>query len=414
MSRAKKKREVPMEIEAPCALYGSCGGCRILGLPYDKQLKMKADLVKGLLSDVCGEDEINDIWEGVIPSPDQLEYRNKMELSFGDEVKDGPLTLGMHAMGSFYTVHSAAGCMLVSADFRAVIAATEAYFREKEIGIFNKMRHTGYLRHLLVRQSKYSGEVLVDLVTSSDVSAFAERISETELLRGWMEAVLSSCEKVSGILHTHNDALADAVIDQGTDTLYGNAYITEELLGLKFKITPFSFFQTNSRGAEVLYQKVREYVMDGNDSGDLGTEVYDLYCGTGTITQIIAPAAGHMTGVEIVEEAVEAAKENAALNGLTNCDFVAGDVLKVLDDLEKKPDYIILDPPRDGVNPKALFKILIYDVSSLVYVSCKPQSLARDIPFFKEKGYRLTRVSCCDMFPQTLNIETIALLQKNS
>ena len=181
----------------------------------------------------------------------------------------------------------------------------------------------------------------------------------------------------------------------------------EELLGLKFRISPFSFFQTNSLGAEVLYEKTREYV--GTTDGKV---VFDLYSGTGTIAQILAPVAEKVVGVEIVEEAVEAAKENAKLNGLSNCDFIAGDVLKVVDGLTEKPDLIILDPPRDGIHPKAIEKIINFGVDHMVYVSCKPTSLARDLVILQERGYRVEKVCCVDMFPSTANVETVCSLYR--
>lgn len=184
----------------------------------------------------------------------------------------------------------------------------------------------------------------------------------------------------------------------------------EELLGLKFKITPFSFFQTNSLGAEVLYETAREYIGETD-----GRKVFDLYSGTGTIAQILAPAAEHVTGVEIIEEAVEAAKVNAAQNGLTNCDFIAGDVLKVLDTLEERPDLIVLDPPRDGIHPKALPKIIDhYGCEKMIYISCKPTSLARDLVVLQAKGYEVTRVCCVDMFPGTTHVETVVLLSRKT
>jgi 23S rRNA (uracil-5-)-methyltransferase RumA len=192
-----------------------------------------------------------------------------------------------------------------------------------------------------------------------------------------------------------------------TDCLWGQDYITEEMLGLNFKITAFSFFQTNSLGAEVLYRTVQEYVGEST-----GKNVFDLYSGTGTIAQLAAPVAAHVTGVEIVEEAVEAAKENAKANGLSNCDFLAGDVLKVLDTIEEKPDLIILDPPREGIHPKALPKILNYQVDTIVYISCKPTSLARDLEELLRSGYRVKRLCSVDMFPGTGHVETCVLMSK--
>ena len=263
------------------------------------------------------------------------------------------------------------------------------------------------MRHLLVRKATKTGEILVDLVTSTQISS----IYELALLEGWKQALLKCQDwegKLTGILHTKNDREADVVADEGTEVLYGQSWFKEELLGLSFTITPFSFFQTNSLGAEVLYSTARDFIASGAD----GAEVYDLYSGTGTIAQVIAPAAKHVTGVEIIAEAVEAAKDNAKLNGLDNCDFIAGDVLKVLDDISEKPDYIILDPPRDGIHPKALDKIIDYGVDSLVYISCKPTSLARDLEVFLARGYKVTRLACVDMFPGTYHVETVVLLSK--
>ena len=216
--------------------------------------------------------------------------------------------------------------------------------------------------------------------------------------------------RFKGVLHTKNDSVADVVKNEGTEVLYGDSYFYEELLGLKFKITPFSFFQTNSLGAEVLYETAREFIL-GDDKDSLnGKTVYDLYSGTGTIAQLMAPVCKEVVGVEIVEEAVCAAKENAALNGLDNCKFIAGDVLKVLDEIEEKPDYIILDPPRDGIHPKAIGKIIEYGVENMVYISCKPTSLARDLQIFMDRGYRVEKICCVDMFPNTYHVETVVKL----
>ena len=184
-------------------------------------------------------------------------------------------------------------------------------------------------------------------------------------------------------------------------------YIYETVLGLQFKISPFSFFQTNTKSAERLYDKARSYVGDTKDA-----VIFDLYSGTGTIAQLLAPVAKKVIGVEIVEEAVEAARVNAGLNGLDNCEFIAGDVLKVIDDIEEKPDFIVLDPPRDGINPKALTKIINYGVKELVYISCKPTSLARDLVTLQENGYFVTKACAVDQFPGTVHVETVVLLSK--
>ena len=238
--------------------------------------------------------------------------------------------------------------------------------------------------------------------------------NDFELLSQWKDALcaLQLKGELKGVLHTKNDSLADVVRNDGTEILFGQDYFYEELLGLKFKISPFSFFQTNSLGAEVLYETARGFILADNKDELMGKTVYDLYSGTGTIAQMLAPVAKEVVGVEIIEEAVEAAKENAALNGLNNCKFLAGDVLKVLDTIEEKPDYIVLDPPRDGIHPKAIEKIINYGVENMIYISCKPTSLARDLEIFIARGYDVKKICCVDMFPNTVHVETVCLLSK--
>lgn len=400
----------PLETgEDVCPHFGICGGCLYQTLPYAEQLKIKEGQVKSLVDAVCPEYE----FEGIKGSPLEQGYRNKMEFSFGDEVKDGPMALGMHKRGSFYDVVTTGDCRIVHEDFRKLLTATKTYFEERNVTFYKKMQHTGYLRHLLVRRAVKTGEILVVLITTTQIDVlpgeYAGEAGEKLLLEGWKNALcaLPLEGTFAGILHTKNDTLADAVKDEGTEVLHGRDYFYEELLGLKFRISPFSFFQTNSLGAEVLYEKTREYVGETD-----GKVVFDLYSGTGTIAQILAPVAEKVVGVEIVEEAVEAAKENARLNGLANCDFIAGDVLKVMDGLTEKPDLIILDPPRDGIHPKAIEKIIHFGVDRMVYVSCKPTSLARDLVILQERGYRAEKVCCVDMFPSTANIETVCSLYR--
>ena len=397
----------PLQTEEECAYFGKCGGCMYQGVPYQEQLKIKETQVKNLLAPVLlnAGYELDEIFEGVKESPRSLAYRNKMEFSFGDEVKDGPLSLGMHKRGSFHDIVTVDGCRIVDEDYSKILRGVLDFFTEHQVPFYHKMSHVGYLRHLLVRKAVKTGEILIDLVTTTQPIEGAD-IKE---LLSEMAATICALElegTVVGILHTENDSVADAVINERTELLYGQDHFDEELLGLHFSISPFSFFQTNSLGAEVLYETAREYVADAGN----GKVVYDLYSGTGTIAQILAPVAKEVIGVEIIEEAVEAAKENAKRNHLENCEFLAGDVLKVLDDIEQKPDFIVLDPPRDGIHPKALEKIISYGVEKMVYISCKPTSLARDLEVLLARGYEAERICCVDMFPQTTGIETVVLL----
>ena len=393
----------PLEAGSPCPHFGTCGGCTYISFPYEEELKIKEGQVKRLLDSVLERQETEWTFEGIKESPAIYEYRNKMEFSFGDEVKDGPLALGMHKRGSFYDIVTVRDCRIVDEDYRAILSYTRDYFDKEKVPFFHRLRHTGYLRHLLVRKAARTGEILVALVTTSQ--------QEIDLTP-WTEGLLSLNLKgrFAGILHIINDSVADVVQSDRTEILYGQDYFYEELLGLKFKISTFSFFQTNSLSAEVLYETAREYVGELSESGEPEKIVYDLYSGTGTIAQLMAPVAKKVIGVEIVEEAVEAAKKNAKLNGLNNCEFIAGDVLKVLDTIEEKPDMIILDPPRDGIHPKALQKIIGYGIDKMVYISCKPTSLVRDLEVFLENGYVVEKAVAVDQFPWTANVETVVKL----
>lgn len=410
----------PLETGRTCSLFGLCGGCTYLSLPYEEQLKVKEEQVKRLLDSVLNKQEEAWAFEGIKGSPKAYEYRNKMEFSFGDEYKDGPLALGMHKRGSFYDIVTVADCEIVDADYRLILQTVRDYFARVKVSFFHRMSHEGYLRHLLVRKASRTGEILVALVTTSQdpwqgETAVEGSLDVDALITGFKDLLLSLEQdrklagKFAGILHITNDSIADVVQSDRMELLYGQEYFYEELLGLKFKISTFSFFQTNSYSAEVLYQTARDYV---GDLGGSDKTVFDLYSGTGTIAQLMAPAAGKVIGVEIVEEAVEAAKKNAAANGLDNCEFIAGDVLKVLDEVEEKPDMIILDPPRDGIHPKALPKIIAYGVEHIVYISCKPTSLVRDLEVFLENGYRVDKAVAVDQFPWTANVETVVLLSK--
>ena len=389
-----------------CPHFNICGGCSYISMPYEESLKIKENQVRELLEPVLSKQQSVCQIEPIRQSPVYYGYRNKMEFTFGDEVKDGPLALGMHKKGSFYDIVTVDGCRLVDDDYSAILRETLCYFEEKKMPFYHRYTHEGYLRHLLVRRASRTREILAALVTTTQ--------QEVDL-ESWKERLLSLPlnGKFAGILHITNDSMSDAVKCDSSEILYGRDYFYEELLGLKFRISTFSFFQTNTCGAEVLYETAREYVGSlGKEEGKPDSIVYDLYSGTGTIAQLMAPVAKKVIGVEIVEEAVVAARENAKQNGLENCEFIAGDVLKVLDEIEEKPDFIILDPPRDGVHPKALSRIIGYGVEKLVYISCKPTSLARDLEIFIANGYEVQRCVPVDQFPWTTGIETVVLLYK--
>ncbi|QYE97765.1 23S rRNA (uracil(1939)-C(5))-methyltransferase RlmD [Paraclostridium sordellii] len=386
-----------LETETPCKHFNQCGGCSILSVPYEKQIEIKERQVMDLFLE---QDIFGFNFQGIERSPKTKEYRNKMEYTFGDEMKDGPLTLGLHKKGKHIDIITVDGCFLVDEDFIKVLTSTVEFFNEKKLPYYRNMSHKGYLRNLVVRKGINTNEMMVNIVTSSqedfDMAEYKEMLLNLDL----------KCELVS-ILHTINDGLADAVNCDELRVLYGRDYIQEELLGLKFKISPFSFFQTNTKGAEELYKIAREFVGEHNNK-----VIFDLYSGTGTIGQVMAEKAKKVYGIELIEEAVEAANKNAKLNGLTNCEFIAGDVAKTVNKLKAKPDIIIVDPPRPGVHKDAIRDIAGFNSKEIVYISCNPKTLVLDLVEFKNYGYEVEKVKLMDMFPNTPHVETVVKLKR--
>ena len=389
--------KAPYEIEAPCPHFGVCGGCSSQNLTYEKQLELLSDEVCELFED---KDIPMGMYLGVKGSENTWEYRNKMEFTFGDLEKGGELTLGMHMKGKSFGVLTVDKCMIVDEDFRKVLTVTVEYFRKQNLPYYRVMKREGYLRHLVVRKASNTGELMVNLVTTTqidfDLSEYTELL-KSQTYKG----------KLVSVLHTENNSFSDAVVPEKVNILYGRGYIIEELLDLKFKISPFSFFQTNSRGAESLYSIVRDFIGNGDNK-----VVFDLYCGTGTIGQIAAPNAKKVIGLELIEEAVEAAKENAKLNGLDNCEFIAGDVAETIKQVKVKPDIIILDPPRSGVSPKALDYVIKFNAKEIIYVSCNPKTMVDNLETLLVAGYKVEKSKVKDMFPNTPHAETVVKLTK--
>lgn len=387
----------PIETAEVCPHFEGCGGCTMLSVDYAKQLEIKEEQVLELFEDagIRGFEFL-----GVQGSPDNVGYRNKMEYTFGDEVKGGPLTLGLHKKGRHIDIQTVDGCMLVDSDFNTILKGSLAFFQNAELPYYRVVNHEGYLRNLVVRKGIHTDEIMVNIVTSSqcefDMSKFADMINGLEL-KG----------NVVSILHTINDGLADAVQCDEMRILYGVDYLHEEILGLKFKISPFSFFQTNTKGAEQLYTIARDFIGDHSNK-----VVFDLYSGTGSIGQLMAEKAKKVYGIEIIEEAVVAANENAKLNGLDNCEFIAGDVKDTVKSLDVKPDLIIVDPPRPGIHKQAIKDICDFGAKEIVYISCNPKTLVDDLKDFIGYGYMPEKVKCMDMFPSTPHLESVVKLYK--
>lgn len=372
-----------------------CGGCIHQGMLYEDQLQIKEEEIKSLL-------EINGIQPNtlahIVGSPDSYRYRNKMEYTFGDLTKDGPMTLGMHRKGNFMSVVTVDECQLVHEDFNIVLAATLDFCNTYPK--YHKKLHTGLLRNLILRRGVRTGEILINIVTSGE-PGFDEEGFVAMLQR------LPVSSKIVGILRTINDGVSDAVNCDELRNLYGRDYYLEKILGLDFQVSAFSFFQSNVEAVEALYNEALNLIPDLE-----GKTVFDLFCGTGTIAQAMAKKAKEAIGIELVEEAVEAAKQNATRNGFTNCTFLAGDVFEVLETILIKPDVIVMDPPRMGVREKALNRIIDYGVEEIIYISCNPKTLVQNLVQLQSRGYQVEYLRPFDNFPFTKHIETIVQLKR--
>lgn len=377
-----------------------CGGCAYQKVPYETELMLKHGMIKDLFNE-NGIKYENDI--SINRSPMTRGYRNKMEYTFGDSVKGGPLVLGLHRKRRFYEIVDCLDCNIVDRDFNTIREKVQEYFREKETDFYHKMSKEGLLRHLVVRKAMHTGQIMVILVTTSE-----NTLDETRLrlfLHMLLDIDLDG--RIFSVYHVLNDSVADAVIPEKIKLIYGKEYITEEMMGLKFRISPFSFFQPNVFTAEKLYQKAFELA-----EIDKTMDVLDLYSGTGTITQLMASVANSATGIEIIEEAVVKAKENAELNGLRNVNFLCGDVLEEIEKVGNKYDVVVLDPPRAGISPASLEKILNIECKKFVYISCNPKTQMENLKTFIDRGFEIKDYEIYDQFPNSRHLETIALLEK--
>jgi len=385
-----------LETQEVCSKYGQCGGCSMLSVDYDNQLSLKSEQLTKLFHK-NGHTEVEKI--DIVPSPLQQEYKNKMEFTFGNEVKDGELLIGLHKKNSAMSIVPVEDCLLVDEDYRTILKMTGEYFRAKNLPNYHIKSHEGYLRHLVIRKGENTKQLLINIVTTSQID-----FDLSEYVQKLLALKLEST--IVGILHTTNDSLSDTVKDDKVDLLFGDNYFYDILLGNKFKISPFSFFQTNTKGAETLYKTAMEMIEGEKDI------IFDLYSGTGTIGISLSARAKKVIGIEIVEEAVEMARENAEANKVKNVEFIAGDVKEEVSKLTNSPQLIILDPPRAGINPKALKDIIGFNSKQILYISCNPKMLVQDLKVLKEAGYEIVKVKGVDMFANTYHCETVALLSK--
>lgn len=385
------------EVESFCDQYGVCGGCSAQIVPYDKQLEIKKSQVLNLF-EKAGISDFN--FCGIQGSSETYGYRNKMEYTFGDFEKDGELTLGMHVKTKHIGVITTDGCKIVDDDFNIILSKTLEFCIKNELKYYRVMPHEGFLRNLVIRKAKNTGEILVAIVTTSQSDFSFEELSQ-------ILSDLKYLGNLTGVVHIINDSLSDTVKVEKSKTLFGRDYIYEKLFDLNFKIGIETFFQTNSRGAEQLYTIVQDFMGNAKDK-----VIFDLYCGSGTIGQITSADAKKVIGIELVEQAVRDANENAKLNKITNCNFIAGDVTEIINTIKDKPDIIILDPPRPGVHPKALQHVISFRAPEIIYVSCNPKTLVTDLLVLIEAGYKVDSLKIMDMFPHTPHVECVVKIVK--
>jgi 23S rRNA (uracil1939-C5)-methyltransferase len=387
----------PQRVDAPCAHYPACGGCRFQDLAYEAQVAAKEEQVADALRRIGGIAEPP--LEPIVPAVDQFHYRNKVEYSF-TQSPNGP-ALGFHKAGRWDEVLEIERCWISSDLSNALRDAVRDWARAEKLEPYDQAEHTGYLRHLVIREGRNTGQALVQLVTAP-----GERFDRDELVE-----VLRRFPEARSIHWAVNESQAE-VTNLPTTLLWGEDAIEEELCGLRFRVRPNAFLQTNTKMAERVYELAGEYAgLTGNET------VYDLYCGIGSIGLTMAANALTVWGVEVSEESVACAIENAELNGIANAAFFAGEVGASLEELRERtgaPDVIVVDPPRAGLSGKALRRAARLEASRFVYVSCNPTTLAGNVKELeRDWGYKLERVRPVDMFPHTPHVEAVALLTRS-
>lgn len=401
----------PLRVEPFCRHFGICGGCKWQMLPYQNQVQYKQQQVQDQLQRI-GHVSLPEI-QPIMGSPREKYYRNKLEFTFSatryrttEELKvagGAPLpaepALGFHAPGLFDKVVDIHTCYLQQEPTNLLLQVLRDYSLERKLPYYDYRTQTGWLRNIILRVAR-TGEILINLVIQH------EKEKERKAL---LEHLLQHIPGITTLHYTINPKVNDSIHDLEVHCYYGKGYIEETLEDFRFKISPKSFFQTNTYQAEALYKATREF------AGLTGNEVvYDLYCGTGSIGIFCSKKAKKIIGIEVIDDAIKDARENAALNNLDNCTFYTGDVAEICTDdffaQHDRPDVIITDPPRAGMHPKLVEQLLNIAAPKIVYVSCNPATQARDLQLL-DKKYSITRLQPVDMFPHTHHIENIALLE---
>jgi 23S rRNA (uracil1939-C5)-methyltransferase len=391
-------------IQAPCPYQGYCGGCQWQHVKYESQLAYKKSHVKEAMARIGTLPEVR--VHDVIPSENRFHYRNKMEFSFSDrrwflphksddQKSDLGFALGLHVPGTFDKVLAVEACLLQHPTGNQILQEVTKYAKESGIPAYGLRSHSGFWRFLTLRYSTQFDEWMVNVVTSEERKDIVEPLAE---------ALCQKIENIKTVVNNITARKAAVAVGEKEIILSGPGTIQDRLGPFSFQISANSFFQTNTPGAETLYEKAREF------AGLKGTEtVLDLYSGTGTIPIFLSQQAKTVIGMEISKSAVLDAQRNCTVNGVRNCQFICGDIRKRLSDLPMKPDVMIIDPPRAGMHKDVLAKIIELGTEKIIYISCNPATLARDVADMSQ-DYHIAEIQPVDMFPQTFHIEAIARL----
>ena len=388
-----------LRISAPCKHFGICGGCAWQDLIYNKQLEFKRKQVADCLERIgkIADVKLHDI----VGAAELFRYRNKMEFSF-HVTGDDSFNLGLHHRGRFDEIFDLEECLLQSDTANRIVHFIRDFVKRYNIPAYDIINHTGFMRFLVIREARRTGQIMVNIVTNKgNIPTRKELIKELR----------TAFPQVVTLVHNETALKSNVAVGEKEHVLFGVGLIEEEILGYRFYIRANSFFQTNSIQTETLYRAAFDLLMP-----DKGDRVLDLYCGTGSIGIIISEYVREVIGVELVADAVSAARDNALANGVSNIEFVEGDVKDYLrsDAVGDTPfDIVIVDPPRAGVNPKALRRIIRMQPPKILYISCNPATFARDAATLFKAGYRLPEVRPIDMFPHTMHIELIGVFYRD-
>ncbi len=393
----------PDRVDPPCPVARQCGGCKIQQLAYDRQLEYKFDLVKSCLERIGGFAGADRLMEPIYGMEDPWHYRNKAQFPVGGD-RQGRLVAGFYA-GRTHTIVANRDCLIQAPVNREILDLVLMHMEKYKIEPYHETGHTGLVRHILTRVGYHTGQIMVCLVLNGKADSFA---GIKKLARD-----LAGIEGMTSLVVNSNMERTNRILGPACQTVWGQDYIEDYIGEVKYQIGPLSFFQVNPRQTEVLYGKALEYAdLSGHET------VWDLYCGIGTISLFLAGRARKVYGVEIVEAAVEDARRNAAVNGFENVEFFAGKAEEVVPAHFEKtgdhPDVIVVDPPRKGCDSRLLETMLAMAPEKIVYVSCDPGTLARDLKILCFKDYELKKVAVVDQFAHSCHVETVVRLDRRS